>query len=201
MLFVRVAGAEGAQGLFQALAAGLLVAAALVAWTAARPTRTALAADAAGLASILLVGMLLGAQGVLGLGVLVAGVALLAGGFAALARGLRVPWAGAGGVGLLAVVVVSTALFWADAFADRRPPEVRGVTRLEVLDHDPLVALAYGVARHDRLHERAIYGRVPLASSTVKLSTPTATGLRLARLGGAALVLAVIALFLRRRRA
>ena len=64
-----------------------------------------------------------------------------------------------------------------------------------------LLALAYGTAGHDRLHEREIYGRVPLASSTVKLSTPMATGLRLARIGGAALVLAVMVLFFRRRRA
>ena len=201
MLLVRLAGADGAQGLFQALAAGLLVASALVAWTAARPTRRAVAADATGLASIVLVGLLVGAQGAVGLGVLVAGVALLAAGVAALARGVRVPWAAAGGVGLLAVVAASTGLLWADALAERVSPETRGLTRLEVVDHDPLLALAYGTAGHDRLHEREIYGRVPLASSTVKLSTPMATGLRLARIGGAALVLAVMVLFFRRRRA
>ncbi|MGE0190648.1 MAG: hypothetical protein AB7T63_01280 [Planctomycetota bacterium] len=197
---MRVAAPAGAQGCFQALAAGLLVAGAITAWAGARPTRPALLGTGVGALLLVLVGGPLGATSVGGLALLAIGMGLLALGGGALARQVGVPWAGAGGLGLLAVVGASTALLWADAAADRQPADTRGVTRLEVLAHDPLVALAYGVAGHDRLHEGEIYGRVPLAASTVTLPTPRDAALRLGRLGAAALGVAALLFLARRRR-
>ncbi len=201
-LVAWLAGSVGPSGRFAALAAGLLVASALAAWGVALVTRPGVGrrvvAIVVGVAVLVAVTTALGAANPFAAIGMTLAVVFAAGAFAALSRACGLPSAAAGAVGCGLVVVASTGLFWADAFAERFDADVRGLVRREVVAADPSLAIAYGLAGHDRLHESGVYGRVPLAASTIELPTTGGVAGRFALAGVAAIAIAAV---LARRRA
>lgn len=127
------------------------------------------------------------------------GVATL--GLASLGRALRCPDPGAGVVAGLVLLAGLLALGWVDAVAEEVRPEARTAVRQAVLRADLATAAAYDVARHDRLHEPAIYDTSTIASLPVELprALPAAAGWAAA--GGLGLSLAGFVRIARRRRA
>jgi hypothetical protein len=151
---------------FQMGAVGLVVAAVGACWCL-RPSRARVGAAVGGVVLLTMLHVVAGGRQPLSFLGLAVSVTAAAGGVAALGRRSGLPWPAAGAVAMTALAAAWTGLLWADLIAERVPQAERAAVRRAVLAGDALTALAYGPADHDRLHEPAIYGRVPLASSVM----------------------------------
>lgn len=178
---------DGAQGLFQADAVGLLATVALWAFLA-RLDRHTLAVLVVSSVPAALVHLALGGS-VASLGVmalLCVGVGAAAGGLALLGRRLGAPAATASVLATAVLVTAMLGLFWADPVGDRLPRAKQFAFKQAVLHLDPATAAAYGAASFDRFHEPRIYSDVKLAAEAVRPPDAVPTALAWLLLGLAA---------------
>ena len=187
-------GPAGAEGLFRAGLAALVVATLAFAFV---PLGARAWLLAAGLAALGVgAGFALGGGGgaeALAASALLAAHACAAGGLAALGRAAGAGTVGAGAAAAAVLAVALQGLLWADPAAERLPLERRWAFRQSVLHLDGATALAYDAARFDRMHHPRVYADVPLASSSYDRPRAATTalvwaGLGLLAAGAAALV-------------
>ena len=178
LLATALLGADGPRGLFQADLAALVAAAAVGAF-AVRLWRLPLVAVPAaallGLPAHLVAGGT--PRGGLALALLLLAVGAAAAGLAAVGRGVRAPWPGAGLAAAGVLYVAMTGLVWADDVGDRLPAPRRFAFKQAVLHLDAATACAYDAADFDRFHDPSIYDHVKLASSAVRVPAALGTGL------------------------
>ncbi|MDA1193956.1 MAG: hypothetical protein O2894_02120, partial [Planctomycetota bacterium] len=192
-------GVGGPSGVFQADLAGLALLAVLGGFTAPLDRTAVLRLTAA--VALLAPAHLLAGGALVGVGplaALAAGVVCAAAGLAALGRAVGAPLATAGVVATAVLVVAMLGLLWADELGDRLPVEQRFRFKQAVLHVDAATACAYDVAQFDRLHDPAIYARIPLASGAVRAPHALPTG---ALWGVVGLVAALAVAWLGRARA
>lgn len=105
--------------------------------------------------------------GAFALGAVCAGCACATAGLRALGRGIRCPEPAAGAVALLVLALAGSSVWWVDRIAEVLPPGVRGPLRQAVVRADPVTAIAYDAAGHERLHAQDVYEGTVVATTPV----------------------------------